>query len=152
MATHVILQNPKTNETKTVKVGFSFVLFFFCCPLYGIPLFLRGLHQLGAVIAGLMVLFGIGIVSQPTLVEAAITVLLCGAVMFGIELWLGIKGNEMTVKNYLQKGWIILDPDSIATKHAINKWGLVQASAPRVELTEDISKNLLPRKTDADRK
>jgi len=140
-----MLQNPKTNETKTVKVGFSFVLFFFCCPLYGIPLFLRGLHQLGAVIAGLMLLFAVGIISQPNAIGVLVAMLLCGLIIFGIELWLGIKGNEMTVKNYLQKGWKILEPDSIATKHALNQWGLSQTAVPRVELTEDISKNLLPR-------
>lgn len=42
------MRNPKTGEIKQVKVGWSWTLFFFS-GMFGIPLFLRGLHMWGAV-------------------------------------------------------------------------------------------------------
>ena len=136
MATHVILQHPMTKETKSVKVGFSWVLFFFSFMSCGVPLFLRGLHHLGAVVAGLALLFAVGIESQPTVTDELTALFLCGLIVFGIALWLGIKGNEMTVKNYLQKGGKFLEPDSAATKHARYKWGLAETSPTETESSQ----------------
>lgn len=148
MATHVILQHPITKETKAVKVGFSWVLFFFSFMSYGTPLFLREMHHLGAVVAGLMLLFAVGILSQPTVIDALTAILLCSPITFGIELWLGIKGNEMTVKNYLQKGWRFLEPDSVATKHARYKWGLPEISEQQVDSLETSAQRVkLPKTT-----
>lgn len=148
MATHVILQHPITKETKSVKVGFSFVLFFFSFMSYGIPLFLRGLHHLGAVVAGLALLFAVGILSQPTVIDVLIALFFCGLIMFGIELWLGIKGNEMTVKNYLRKGWKFIEPDSVATKSARYKWGLPEISEQQADSLETSAQRVkLPKTT-----
>lgn len=44
----VLMKNSKTNETKEVKVGFSWTLFFFS-GFFGIPLFLRKLYRWGGV-------------------------------------------------------------------------------------------------------
>lgn len=127
MATHVILHNPMTNETKTVKVGFSWVLLLFSS-VWGIPLFLRGLHTMGGFMVAMSVL---SLVFSWTSDGGLVLFLGISAIIICIGL--GIKGNEMTAKNYLQKGWKILEPNSIAAKHARHKWGLVETSPTEAE-------------------
>jgi hypothetical protein len=42
----------------------------------------------------------------------------------GLAVWLGVKGNEMTAKNYLEQGWTFAEPQSDAVKFAQEKWGI----------------------------
>lgn len=48
MAVRAAFRNPRTGELREVKVGWSWTLFFFS-GLFGLPLFLRGLHVWGAL-------------------------------------------------------------------------------------------------------
>lgn len=133
MATHVMFQNPKTNETKTVKVGWSWVLFLFS-GILGLPLFLRGLHMWGGIMAGL---WGVNFIwsSLPATDEFSdgVSALILGLIGLGLQIWFGIKGNEMTAKSYLEKGWKMLDTDSAAAKHARSKWGLSEMPSADAE-------------------
>lgn len=127
MATHVKFQNPKTGETKTVKVGFSWVLLFFS-GFFGLALFLRGLHIWGGVMAGL---WGANLLIQALLIETGAGQVVTTPIVLaslGLSIWFAIKGNAMTAKNYLEKGWKTLEPESDAVKHARNKWGLSEIS------------------------
>ena len=45
-------------------------------------------------------------------------------VFLGLQIWLGIRGNEMTAKNYLELGWNFTNPDSDEVKFAKGKWGI----------------------------
>jgi hypothetical protein len=116
------MKNPKTGEIKQVKVGWSWTLFLFS-GFIGIPLFLRKLYVWGGIFLALWIvnLLGPALAGQDA--GAAI-----GATMFvvflGLEIWIGIKGNEMTAKNYLELGWTFVDPDGDATKFAKGKWGI----------------------------
>ncbi len=109
------MKNTKTGEIREIKVGWSWVLFLFSGFL-GIPLFLRGLNALGAVFLALWVV-NILIVEEILFVILAI-------VSFGLSIWVGIKGNEMTAKNYLERGWQFSEPDSDAIRFAKGKWGV----------------------------
>jgi hypothetical protein len=51
-------------------------------------------------------------------------VLFLNLVFLGLQIWLGIKGNEMTAKNLLENGWEFTDPGSDAVQFARLKWGL----------------------------
>jgi hypothetical protein len=42
-----------------------------------------------------------------------------------LAVWMGIKGNEMTAKNYLERGWQFAEPESDVVKTAKGRWGLV---------------------------
>jgi hypothetical protein len=44
--------------------------------------------------------------------------------MFGLQIFVAIKGNEMTAKNYLKNGWTFVEPDSKLTKMAKMRWGI----------------------------
>ncbi len=116
------MKNPKTGEVKEVKIGWSWTLFLFS-GFFGLPLFLRKLHVWGAIYLALWVvhLVTLGIVPG----EARVIIVLPNyIVMFGLQCFVAIKGNEMTVKNYLENGWTFVDPDSKLTKMAKMRWGI----------------------------
>jgi len=93
----VILRNKTTGETKTVKVGFSWILFFFA-GFFGIPLFMRRLYVWGSVflVYWLIYAFGAHFVDNYDAAWAYIDVNL---LFLGLQIWIAIKGNEMTAKN-----------------------------------------------------
>jgi hypothetical protein len=41
-----------------------------------------------------------------------------------VQLWLGVKGNELTAKAYLAQGWTVDRPDFVATRRLLERWGL----------------------------
>ena len=45
-------------------------------------------------------------------------------VILGLTIWIAIKGNEMTAKNYLKLGWKFAEPNSEATRFGKLKWGI----------------------------
>ena len=113
MARHVTLQNPRTLETRRVKIGWNWTLFLLS-DFFGLPLFLRGLNTWGAAVLALW--------AMDVLVPGIETLtLLAGA---GLHVWLGLKGNEMIARKYLERGWVLADRDDDATHLARARWGL----------------------------
>ena len=121
MANFVQIKNDKNGETKRLKIGWSWILFLFSGFL-GIPLFMRRLHLLGGIFLGLWALnFVIGLtILDPTAPIALFIIFLI------LQVWLGIKGNEITGKNYLEHGWSFVDSDGLEAKYARSKWGLME--------------------------
>jgi len=99
----VLLENPRTGEARRLRTGFSWTLFLFSGVL-GVPLFLRGLHRWGLAFVGLwaidalVVWLSVGAVRA--LAEAA---LFCA--FLGLQFWLGFRGNALTAKTYMARGW-----------------------------------------------
>lgn len=118
----VSMKNPKTGEIKEVKVGWSWILFLFS-GFFGLPLFLRKLYVWGAVFLVLWVVYMVVPAMLPDErgwgIEFALSLIL-----LGLEIFLGIKGNEMTAKNYLENGWEFVEPESELTKMAKMRWGI----------------------------
>jgi len=114
----VTFKNPKTGELKQVKIGWSWILFLWS-PILGLPLFSRKLNGLGFLFLGLFAMnficSVIGLLQVPIILFF---------VFLGLEIWLGIKGNEITAKNYLERGWVFSEPDSDVVRLAKGKWGL----------------------------
>jgi hypothetical protein len=142
MAVRVKLKNERTGEIKLVKVGWSWTLFFFA-GVWGIPLFMRRLYALGAIQVGISIIYyayHYAIRSQASPLTATAlsgddaaqsALALLGysnlIISLGIIVWLiviAIKGNGWTAKNYLENGWVFLDPDSKDTAYAKGKWRL----------------------------
>jgi hypothetical protein len=125
MAIKATFKHPRTGELKQVKVGFSWVLFFWS-GLFGLPLFLRRLHIWGGIFLALWIVNLIG----PMIVRGPDGIFLQGIIFFImllLQIWLGIKGNEMTAKNYLESGWEFVDPTDAMTLMAKGKWGIATA-------------------------
>ena len=117
MNVKVGMKNPKTGEVKMIKVGWSWVLFLFST-FFGLPLFLRKLNVWGAVFLTFGILgwvVGIMAISSDNdgLQFAAYSLTGLGWVL---QIFIGLKGNEMTVKNYLENNWVFVEPDSDLTK------------------------------------
>jgi TctA family transporter len=124
MAIDIVMTNSKTNELKSIKVGFSWVLFLFS-GIFGIPLFLRKLNVWGGIFAGLWIV-NLVITSLATDTDVVMTVgILFQIIVLSLSIFIGIKGNEMTVKNYLEQDWEFKTPDSDEVKIAKGKWGLL---------------------------
>ena len=121
---HVTFTNPQTGQQKSVKQGFSWVLFLLT-EFYGIPLFIRGLHLHGAIVAliGAVALFSPGF---------SVLVPLAGLGLIGSMVFYGIKGNELTMAHLERKGWVRSMP-GMALSPAIP----AMPGAEAVQLTND---------------
>lgn len=119
----VSMINPKTGEVKDIKVGWSWILFLFSS-FFGLPLFLRKLHVWGGIFLVLWSLYIIFPSMMQNEEEALSLMILLNLVFLGLQIWLGIKGNEMTAKNYLELGWNFTNPNSDEVKFAKGKWGI----------------------------
>ena len=113
----VQLKNTITGEIVEIKIGWSWTLFFFSGFL-GIPLFLRKLYVWGGVF---LVLWSINLILSTF---DPVSFLVLNLIFIGLIIWISIKGNEMTAKNYLEKNYEFVDPDSDLAKYAKGKWGL----------------------------
>lgn len=117
------MTNPKTGEVKEIKVGWSWILFLFSS-FFGLPLFLRRLYIWG----GILLALGIVYIIAPSMMydeeESLGLLIVLNLVFLGLQIWLGIKGNEMTAKNYLELGWNFTNPNSDEVKFAKGKWGI----------------------------
>jgi len=120
---HVTLVNTKSGELKQIKIGFSWILFFFS-GFFGLPLFLRRLYILGGVFLVLWVvsIFARYAVSDPDAADGIDGLLTL--IFLGLSIWMAIKGNEMTGKNLLENGWNFAEPNSPETQYARLKWRL----------------------------
>lgn len=124
----VTFRNIKTGELKRVKVGWSWTLFFFS-GFFGLPLFLRKLNNIGCVFLALWAMHVIVPWIIPNEADAGIFAVSLSIVFIGLQVWVGLKGNEMTAKNYLEQGWEFSSPASDEASYARTKWGLA-APAP----------------------
>jgi hypothetical protein len=57
--------------------------------------------------------------------DAAAIALLTACAFLGLEVFLGIRGNEMTARNYLEMGWRFAEPNSEGADFACKKWGVM---------------------------
>ncbi len=119
----VAMTNPKTGEVREIKVGWSWILFLFSS-FFGLPLFLRKLHVWSGIFLVLWSLYIIFPSMMQNEEEALSLMILLNLVFLGLQIWLGIKGNEMTAKNYLELGWNFTNPNSDEVKFAKGKWGI----------------------------
>jgi hypothetical protein len=121
MAVKIPFRNPQTDEIRTVKVGWSWTLFFFS-NLFGLPLFLRRLPKWGLLFLGIAIL---GNILQVMLAPNSLLFSLSGTYI-GLAIWMGLKGNEITAKAYLDKGWVFAKPESNAAEFARSKWNIAE--------------------------
>ncbi len=122
------LVNQRSGEHKSVKVGFSWGLFFFAGTL-GIPLFMRRLYVWGAVFLVLWILYIFGPVVLPDTAHYAGTYLSLCLIGLALQVWMAVKGNEMTAKNLLENGWSFSKPNARVTRYAMTKWNLSHGRA-----------------------
>ena len=122
------LVNQRSGEHKYVKVGFSWVLLFFSGVL-GIPLFLRRLYVWGAVLA-LWALYVFSPQILPDTAHSAGTYLSLCLVFLALQIWIAVKGNEMTAKNLLENGWSFSSPNAQKIHYAMMKWIFSNNFAP----------------------
>jgi len=120
MGARVTLQNPRTGEIKVVKVGWSWSLFLLS-DFFGLPLFWRGLNRWGLAV---LVLWAVEAVLSDAPSDTGMAESVLVFIGAGLHLWLGLKGNEITARKYLEHGWVFADRDGDATRLARSRWGI----------------------------
>ena len=137
----VSLVNRNTGELKAIKVGWSWTIFFWN-HLFSLPLFLRGLYGYAAIRLVLFILaaeFGINFIAlesfeqMPTFERADGLPVLISLLPLVFDIYMGVKGNELTAKKYNRKNWDFAEPDSPAARYAKQKWGISDATPPPLE-------------------
>jgi hypothetical protein len=116
MAIKVALQNPFSSEIRLVKVGWSWTLFFFST-FGGIILFRRKLVAWGSVFLAINALAFVGGVSGSPAIG-----LLVGVLQIILPIIMGAKGNELTARALLGRGWRFVEPDSETTRYGKMRW------------------------------
>lgn len=117
LSTRVTLINPRTGQWKQVKAGFSWTLLIFS-GMFGFPLFLRGLHALGALMLGFWLLNLVA----PILALVPIIIL---------QVWLGFSGNRLTAEHLFSQGWQFENPESAESHYAAEKWSILRRDLPQ---------------------
>ncbi len=117
----IFLKQLETGKTRTLKIGWSWTLFFFSS-LYGIPLFLRGLKSWGWLMLSVGVFTAFHNLSSPVGVSFLDHALLAFFTVSAI--FFGIKGNELTLKHYVKNGWVFADDQSTDGNFAREVLGL----------------------------
>ncbi len=121
-AARIGLKPPGGGKLKWIRVGFAWDLFVLS-PLLGVPLFLRKLHQWGAAMLALLLLWVVlgSLLGGQAKNLAGVAV---AVVSFLIQLFLGLYGNRLTARAYLRHGWTIDHPDYAATRKVMKRWKL----------------------------
>jgi len=141
----VALRNVKSGNVKSVGIGWNWTMFLFS-GLFGIPLFTRRLYLWGGLclaLSGLFLMSFLAIFGLQTILDndiandfggTEVILQLCREIgklmsrlvlfILGISIYLGLKGNQMTARKYVKKGWVFVDPDSDVTKMAKLEWGV----------------------------
>ncbi len=112
-----------TGEVKQVGFGFSWILFLFS-GLLGIPCFIRGLNNWGFIFLILWLANWIFPYLMPDF-DAVVFILILGLIWLGLQIYIGVNGNELTAKNLLDKGFKVQNPEDASVKYAKAKWGLI---------------------------
>jgi hypothetical protein len=131
MATHVALQNPRTNQIQVIKVGFSWTSFFFA-DFFGIPLFLRGLTKHGLIMVAFQLVRWINANQVVWWINASEAEKTPGAVYaapfllivtLGLDLFYGFRANALAGQKLLAEGWTFAKPNSSEAVIAAATWG-----------------------------
>lgn len=98
----VVLRHPVSGQTRILREGWSWSCFF-GIGLLGLPLFSRGLAIWGAVMVTVnAVALALTLESTKSAAELANWVWLA---TLGLDLFLGLKANDMAIRRYLNLGW-----------------------------------------------
>jgi hypothetical protein len=120
VAVSVKLRNQKTGEIKTLKVGFSWMMFLLA-PTLGIGLFMRRLYLYGGIVVAVQIA-NILMSFIPTIESSTWFEKYCQALAIGMCMTFGLQGNALTAVHYLKNGWEWADPTSDDTAFAKKKW------------------------------
>lgn len=129
---HVQLCSEGGTETKEIGIGWSWGLFFFT-PLFGYPLFQRGLEKAGSTVSALCI-GSLGVarfdhkmgerLSDASYGLLALVELALFLIFIGVSVFFAVKGNELTAKKLFDDGWRFADENEFSAQFARSKWSL----------------------------
>jgi hypothetical protein len=119
--TTVLFKAPSGARTKRVKLGFAWDLFLFA-GIFGVPLFLRGLANWGALVLALWIA-DLGVARLGPRWSLPAEGLLFVAFL-ALQVYLGFKGNALTARACHARGWKPDNPRDPSVRRALERWGI----------------------------
>ena len=127
MKMNVSLQNPYTKEIKSLSTGWNWALCLLS-PVFGIPLFRKGLTNWGFVFLALNGASILGRIQSGSS-DWSMLLVLTNLITLGLMVFMGLRGNELIAKHLLSRGWQFVDPTSDAVRYARMEWKIAENSA-----------------------
>jgi hypothetical protein len=116
----ITLRHPDKEATKRIALGFAWDVFLLSGVTFGLPLFLRRLPQWGAAFLALWLINLLVSRFAPHLLWLAEVPLF--AAFLGLQLWLGVKGNALTARAYVARGWTVEHARDPAVERVLARW------------------------------
>jgi len=114
-------RHPGTGSVKLVESGWSWSLFFGATFL-GLPLFFRGLTRWGVI---MFTVWAVGIALpfiDHSTTDLAVLQWIMSAVVFGLCVYLGFKGNELSAEHYMACGYERADTRDLEDRVSSRLW------------------------------
>ena len=109
MAKEVTLINKYTGDIKTINTGWSWSILLFS-PFLSIPLFVRELYISATIITTLWVInmfMVMMMISFNAKTGTLVTFIITLSITLATQIFLAIKGNQMSINEHMQNGWEI---------------------------------------------
>jgi len=123
----VYFEHPESGKMESLIVGFNFILLFFGFIFFGLLLYLRGLIKWG-VFFTILNIVPLVIFSRPNDLFSdktqSIIIISFGLIVAVCQIYLGIKGNELTAKKLIKKGYHFVQPESEKVILAKKRWNI----------------------------
>ena len=127
MANYVTLKNEKTGQVKNIKIGWNWRMFLFS-GFWGLPEFRAKLYVWGGILLAyqLIVTFIVICAAAAGADQDSMNGIsfLVGLVQLGLNIFLAICGNEMSVRRHPERGWGFAEPNSKPALFLQLKWAM----------------------------
>jgi hypothetical protein len=124
----ITLYNKNSDQIHMASIGFSWSLFLFS-GILGIPCFIKNLYGYGFVfliIDIVSIVSNYNIMNNSTNVNVALLLFLIGSnvVSFILSILMGINGNKLSIKSYLDEGYSFVHQNDPNVKMIKMKLGI----------------------------
>jgi len=103
----VALRHPRTRNLKLIDTGWSWSIFLGAA-FFGLPLFFRGLALWGAL---MFVLWFLQFAVTLKFTDSGTLERILNLGVLGVSLYLGFRGNDLSVRHFLACGYELIDHD-----------------------------------------
>jgi len=110
----VALRHPRTRNLRLIDTGWSWSIFLGAA-FFGLPLFFRGLALWGTL---MFVLWSLQLAVSLTITDSGTLERILNLGVLGVSLFLGFRGNDLSVRHFLACGYEFVDQERANTRLA----------------------------------
>jgi hypothetical protein len=107
----IALRHPRTRNLRLIDTGWSWSIFLGAA-FFGLPLFFRGLALWGTL---MFVLWSLQLAVTLTIPDSDTLERILNLGVLGLSLYLGFRGNDLSVRHFIACGYELVDQDRANT-------------------------------------